>query len=126
MYKPSIRICVYKGWLVLTLLQNGPKLRKVAAGTIIQSFFAKDVEMSPEAGVFLSDKLLNKKEEGAGIEFMSKSSIFWAMSEKGIIIPPSEPINVYQLPLHTVCNNTIDPQLQTNIDKQQNLSNVTT
>lgn len=121
MYKPSVRICIYKDWLILTLLQVGPKIKSSPTGIVFSSFFAKDLEMSQDAADWLKQKMIQPKHAEYGIEFMSKSSIFWAIKDRGIILPPTENVNVYQMPLYTLCNNDIDPYLQTEIDKQSNL-----
>lgn len=116
MYKATVKITAYKNYLILTLLNKGPKIRSIGVGTQFVGFHDKDLLISSEALNILREKALNEKRDDPALEIISKFNIFWK-SDAGIIIPNDEAINVYALPNHTICDNDIDEKVKQAIDQ---------
>ena len=92
---------------------NSPKVKRIGTGLLLSNFHAKDVLISKEAlDILLNSILSNKSKTNIGLEIISKTSIWWASTNSGIILPLSEgEINVYDIPYHTIISNDIDEKL---------------
>jgi hypothetical protein len=116
-YQQTVTIKEYKGWLVLTLLNNGPKIKGVGTGILFSNFNKWDLYISDKALSIITDNLnknLDKKEPV--LEIIAMDRLWWA-SKQGIIIPPNEIYHIYTIPLFTKCDNEVDEKIKITIDK---------
>lgn len=112
----SIIIKEYKGYLVLTKY-NTPKIKITTHGSLLTFFNKKDVHISNDALKVLKSKLNNKNTDNIYALEIKNNSIYWA-SHEGIIIPPSQPVDITKIPVHTLIDdNTIDIEIKKAIDK---------
>lgn len=115
-YQHTLEIKTYKKWLIITVLQTGPKLKTIGVGTLFSDFNKWDLQISEEALAIITDNLnCNFDKVEPVLEIISTDRIWWA-SNRGILIPPNEVYHVHTIPLHTTCNNTIDEKLINIID----------
>lgn len=113
----SIEIKEYNGWLLISIIHLSPKIKFVGIGTMLSDFNINDLLISKEALSILSKNIGNSHVEPA-LEIIRKDCIWWA-SKKGILIPPNELLNVYNIPHHTICDNIIDIEIKKHIDNVQ-------
>jgi hypothetical protein len=112
--KGTIKILYYNGYLILSVIES-IKLSNKGIGTNLSNFNSKDVNISIDALDILKTYLDKPKyDKELALEIISKTNIWWANNNKqGIIIPLIEGgINVYTLPIYTICSNVIDDKLK--------------
>ncbi len=118
-YQHTLEIKSYNDWLILTLVNNGPKVKQIGIGTMVSGFNENDILISPEALLLLKKNIGNTHKDPA-FEIISKDNIWWA-SYRGIIIPPNELLNVFFIPHHKTCDNTLDEEI---LKKLKNNTNI--
>lgn len=122
-YKHSLEINEYRGWLIITVTGMGAtgfaKMKPVGIGTLFSNFNKLDVRISKNALSIITENLTkNKEQRDPVLEIIAKDRIWWA-STQGIIIPPKEIFNIYEIPLHTECENVVDQKVRDAIDNQK-------
>jgi len=110
MYKHTIEIKEFNNWLIIKVLDYGPKIKYIGTGLLFSDFNKNDLLISQEALNILSNNLGKINNEIPVLEIINFDKIFW-QSDKGIIIPPNEIIHVYTIPYFTLCNNNIDDKI---------------
>jgi hypothetical protein len=116
-YKGTLRITTYKGYLILTLMDRGPKTKHVGIGTMLSDFNQRDVLISKKAlEIIESNMSVNLDRPEPVLEVIAADRMWWS-STNGIIIPPNEIYHVYAIPHHTLCDNVIDFKLKDVLDK---------
>jgi len=121
MNQSVIKITYHPGTLILTLMDpKSPKVKKVGTGLLLSQFNNRDVLISNDAlNVLLNSIPANKSKKDIGLEVISKSSIWWASSSGGIILPMMDSeINIYEIPWHTTTPNDVDEKLLKILDKK--------
>ena len=108
-YQHSLEIKSHNDWLILTLVHKGPKVKQIGIGTMVSGFNENDILISPEALLLLKQNIGNIHKDPA-FEIISNDSIWWA-SYMGIIIPPNELLNVFSIPYHKLCDNSLDDEI---------------
>ena len=122
-YRKTLEIVEFNGYLIIKLLDNGPKIKIVGNGTMISNFNNLDVSISLEAILILQKNLLidiNKPDPA--LEIISKDKIWWSALNKGIIIQPNELIHIHCIPFYTVCENIVDDKLKNILNKFKHIS----
>lgn len=115
-YKGTLKITAHKGYLILTLMNKGPKVKAFGVGTMLSNFNDADVYISEEALVILKNNVMqNMQLKDPVLEIIAKDRLWWS-STTGIIIPPGELLHLYVLPHHTMCANEVDHKLKELID----------
>jgi hypothetical protein len=116
-YQGTLRITTYKKYIILTLLDRGPKVKPVGSGTLLSDFNESDVLISAEALDVLKDNVMrNLQEPEPTLEIIAKDKLWW-VGQTGLIIPPGEIIHIHVMPYHTICENLVDSKLKEFIDK---------
>ena len=117
--KHSVEIKAYNRWLIVTVIQNGLKLKSVGTGLLFSDFNRYDLHISDEAMAILKDNImLNIDKKDPVLEIIAMDRIWWA-SQQGIIIPPNEHFHVYTIPHHTICKNDVDEKIKNVIDEKK-------
>lgn len=118
-YKHTLEIKEYNGWLILTLLNKGPKIKSVGTGLLFSDFNKLDLLISLEALNIIKDNLAkNFDKKDPVLEIIGIDRIWWA-SNKGIIIPPNEIYHIYTIPMHTIVDNIVDNNIKKIIQSQK-------
>lgn len=114
-----IRLTYYKQHLILTLLDiNSPKVSLKGIGQSCLDFNKYNMLISKEA-LECIEILYNKQKinDLVSIEIISKNNIWWMNKHGGIISNILDnSINVYQMPVYTICDNDIDIEVKNHID----------
>lgn len=115
----TVEIKEYNKWLIVTVLDYGPKIKTLGIGTLFSDFNKNDLHISLNALNIIKDNLnQNIDKKDPVLEIISFNRIWWE-SDKGIIIPPNEIFHIYTIPLHTICNNDIDEKIKNIIDNKK-------
>lgn len=109
----TLKITEYKGYLICQL-NHTPKLTPIGLGSMINIINSNDVYISKEAYLtMLSNKV---KCDNPAIEVLNKNKIFLQFKDN-CILPPLEPISLYEIPIHKTCDNIVDINIKKEIDK---------
>ncbi len=106
----SVRIDTFNNYLILTVLDDGPKIKYIGNGTILNINNKNDLLISKEALELIKTCSIKKN---PSIEFIDLNKIYW-FSDKGIISLIDD-VSVIELPLHTVVENEVTETLKEKI-----------
>jgi hypothetical protein len=106
----SVRIDTFNNYLILTILDNGPKIKYIGNGTLLNINSKNDLLISKEALELIKTCSIK---ENPSIEFIDLYKIYW-FSDKGIISLIDD-VSVIELPLHTIVENNVTETLKEKI-----------
>ena len=106
----SVRIDTFNNYLILTVLDDGPKIKYIGNGTILNINNKNDLLISKDALELIKTCSIK---ENPSIEFIDLNKIYW-FSDKGIISLIDD-VSVIELPLHTVVENEVTETLKEKI-----------
>lgn len=119
-YKGTLKITIHNKHLIITPLDEGPKMKKFGNGTMVSNFGAMDLMISKEALSVLESKLLSDDiaKQDPALEIITKDKI-WFSGKTALIIPEDETIHVFTIPYHTLCENEVDEKIKEFLDGQK-------
>lgn len=113
----TLSICTYKNFLICKLNKT-PKAIVVGIGTNISNFNKNDIHMSKESLDLFNKNLKNITDnnfDNKGLIVYTKNKLF--LSTYDNIILNINDAQIYDIPTHTIIENTVDDNIKNELDK---------